>query len=161
MLMAVELAGSFAAHAVWSLSEGDGFIPMLAYAGEDGQRHMERLAFDDTRLAVEHGRKKLAANPMDASDAVLLFDGHIPNGDKKLDAIIIELRSYAFPNAAAMIAVPYAPASTGRFVIHRPELLQWENCEDFDTGAALDCFFSGVESHEIGEEVWKRCIAAG
>jgi len=158
MIMASQLAGFFAAHAIWSLSDGDGFIPMLAYTDADDKRNMTRLVFDNERDAVELGRQRLAANDMDANDAVLLFDGRIPVGNSKMDAVIIEMRCYFSPSSEAMIAVPYTPKSSGRFVVHRPKLLDWTHCDDFDRDASFESFFEGVDSHEQGSKIWLAAL---
>jgi hypothetical protein len=133
---------------------------MLAYASLDDERHLERLVGDDAKAVVEHGRQRLEDNPMDADDGVLAYDGRIPHGKNKLDAIILELRSYAFPDAQATIAVPYTPKSSGRFRVHKPQLLQWDECDDFDQMAALNAFFEGVSAHEKGGKVWKKALDA-
>jgi hypothetical protein len=158
MITASELAGFFAAHAIWSLSDANSFTPMLAYTTEDGQRKMERLAGEEAQVAVEYGRQRLEDNPMDADDGVLLFDGRISGAEGKLDAVIIEMRSYGFPWAQATIAVPYSPKATGRFRVHKPKLLQWDGCEDFDINAAIESFFRGVSAHEQGAKVWDAAL---
>ena len=113
MILASELAGFFAAHAVWSLSESDSFSPLFAYTTEDGEKKMERLV-GDLPAAVEHGRQRLEGNEVDAIDAVLLYDARIPADNEKLDAVVIEMRSHCFPWAKATIAIPYSPKSTGK-----------------------------------------------
>src|SRR5437763_3461513 len=123
---------------------------MLAYTTEDGQRRMDRLAGQELQAAVEYGRQQLSDNPMDANDAVLVYDGRITTAGGKLDAIIVELRCYAFPRAKGTIAVPYTPRSAGRFRVHRPKLLLWEGCEDFEIDDAFEAFFHGVAGHEQG-----------
>ena len=158
MITASELAGYFAAHAVWSLADADMFTPMLAYTTEHGERKMERLVAPTEELAVEFGRKKLADDPMDANDAVLLFDGRLTTDSGKLDAIIIEMRCYGFPWAEATIGVPYTPRSAGRFLVHRPKLLRWHDCDDFDLDAAFESFFRGVDSHAEGAKVWNDAL---
>jgi hypothetical protein len=158
MITASELAGFFAAHAVWCLSDADSLTPMLAYTTEDGQRKMERLASEELQAAVEYGRQRLADNPMDANDGVLLYDGRIASPGGKLDAVLIEMRCYGFPRARATIAVPYSPRSTGRFRVHKPKLFEWEGCEDFDIDAAFEAFFSGVAAHEQGAKVWDAAL---
>jgi hypothetical protein len=158
LITASKLAGFFAAHAIWSLSDGDGFIPMLAYTDADDKRNMTRLVFDNERDAVELGRQRLAANEMDANDAVLLFDGRIPLGNSKVDAVILELRCYFSPDSEAMIAVPYTPKSSGRFLVHRPKLVDWKNCDDFDQAAAFESFWQGVEEHEEGSKIWSSAM---
>jgi hypothetical protein len=158
MITAAELAGFIAAHAVWSLSDADSFTPMLAFMTVDDQRTLERLAGEDAGAAVEYGRQRLEDDPLGAADGVLAYDGRITGADGKLDAILLEMRSYAFPWARATIAVPYTPQSTGRFRVHKPKLLEWERCEDFDLDAAFESFFRGVEAHEEGAKVWNAAL---
>lgn len=158
MITASELAGFIAAHAIWCVSDADGLVPMVAFTTEDGQRKLERLVFDDTGRAIEHGRKRLADDPLSANDGVLAYDGRIPVEDGKLDAIILEMRSYGFPWAKAALAVPYTPASSGRFAVHKPKLVEWHECDDFDMDAAFEAFFRGVDSHEKGSAVWNAAL---
>jgi hypothetical protein len=158
MITAAELAGFIAAHAVWCVSEADGLTPMVAFATLDGERRLERLAFDDAGVAVERGRERLEKDPHSAADGVLAYDGRMSAEGGTLDAIILEVRSYGFPWARATIAVPYTPASTGRFRVHKPKLVEWHECGDFDTDAAFGAFFRGVDSHERGARVWNDAL---
>src|SRR5262245_27512280 len=158
MITASELAGFIAAHAIWCASEADGLVPMGELTTEDGQRQLERLVFDDAGAAVEHGRKRLEDDPSSAGDGVLAYDGRITTERGKLDAIILEMRSYGFPRAKAAIAVPYTPASSGRFRVHKPKLVEWHECDDFDMGAAFEAFFRGVDAHEQGAKIWAAAL---
>jgi hypothetical protein len=158
VITASELAGLIAAHAIWCVSDADGLVPMVAFTTEGGERKLERLAFDDAGAAVEHGRKRLEDDPLMANDGVLAYDGRITVEGGKLDAIILEVRSYAFPWARATIAVPYTPAGSGRFRVHKPKLIEWERCDDFDMDAALEAFFRGVAAHEQGAKVWNAAL---
>ena len=158
MIIAFELAGFFAAHAIWCVSDSQTLVPMLAYSQADGGRQLERLALNDLEAAVSAGRVKLASNEMHATDAVLLFDGRIPLGDGKSDAIVIEIRAYSSPKSEAVVAVPYTPWSAGAFRVHKPKLLGWANCQDFDINAVFDSFFKGVGGHEKGTAVWNTCL---
>lgn len=159
MITASELAGFFAAHAIWSVCDGETLIPMLAYTTADGQRKLERLVInDDLESSVAYGKEKLESNEMDANDAVLLYDGRILISKEKVDAIIIEIRAYFSPDSKAIIAVPYTPKASGKFRVHKPKLLEWKNCEDFDMDTALQVFFEGVDSHEKGVEIWNDSL---
>ncbi len=158
MITASELAGFIAAHPIWCVSDADGLTPMVAFATEDGRRLLERLVSNDAGAAVEHGRRQLEEDPLTANDGVLAYDGRITVGGEKLDAIILELRSYAFPSARVTIAVPYTPRSAGRFRVHKPKLVEWERCEDFDPGAAFEAFFQGVGAHAQGAKVWAAAL---
>ena len=99
MILACELAGFFAAHCLWSLSDEDTFTPVLAYTTGEGKREMERFVGDDTAAIVRDARKKLDDNPMDADDAVLLYDARINTEAGKLDAIVSELRAWFSPSS--------------------------------------------------------------
>jgi hypothetical protein len=154
-----KLSGFFAAHAIWCLSDGETFIPMLAYTTANDQRKLERLVVgDDLEASVALGKRKLQSNEMDANDAVLLYDGRIPVGTDKVDAIIIERRAYFSPDSEAIIAVPYTPKAAGQFRVHKPTLLAWMNCDNFDMNAAFQLFFEGVDAHEKGSKIWNDSL---
>jgi hypothetical protein len=159
MITATKLSGFFAAHAIWCVSDGNTLTPMLAYITADDERKMERLVVaDDLAASVAYGKKKLNSNEMDANDAALLYDGRITLGNEKIDAIIIEMRAYLSPDSEAIMAVPYTPKATGKFLVHKPKLVAWKNCDDFDMNAALQSFFEGVDGHEKGSKVWNECL---
>ncbi|MCI0443844.1 hypothetical protein L0152_11615 [bacterium] len=158
MITASELAGFFAAHAIWCVSDGETLIPMLAYIHESGERKMERLDFDDFVVCVDYGKERLLSNDMNADDAALLYDGRIPIGATKLDAIVIEVKTYFSPKSEFVIAVPYTLKSSGRFLVHRPKILGWNHCEDFDMNAVLESFFKGVSAHEKGSQIWNNSL---
>jgi hypothetical protein len=80
---------------------------MLAYTTEDEERQMDRLVGEDLGDCVRVGKRKLQSNEMDANDAVLLYDGRLPVGQEKLDAIIVEMRAYFSPESEVVMAVPY------------------------------------------------------
>jgi hypothetical protein len=155
MITASKLAGFLAAHAIWSVSDGATLIPILGYTTADGKRNMHRLAGDDLGAAVALGKRDLESNAFGADDAVLLYDARIPIGGEKVDAIVIEMRAYFSLDSRVVMAVPYTPAAvSGTFRVHKPKLLAWERCEDFDMNTALGAFFDGVAEHEKGAKVW-------
>jgi hypothetical protein len=158
MITASQLAGFFAAHALWSVSDSETFSPMLAYTTKDDEKHMQRLVFDDTGAALTFGRTRLESNDMEATDAVLIFDGRITLGTDKVDAIILEVRAYSSPQSEVVIAVPYTPKSAGEFRVHKPKLVVWKNCEDFDIDDAFHSFFAGVDAHEEGSKIWNASL---
>ncbi len=158
MITAMELAGFVAAHAICCVSDADGLVPMVAFATEDGDRRLERFALEDLGAAIDQGRKRLEDDPLGANDGLLAYDGRITVEGRKQDAILLELRSYGFPWAKVVLAVPYSPASSGRFRVHKPKLVEWHECDDFDMNAAFEAFFRGVDSHEKGSEVWNAAL---
>ncbi len=154
MIKSSELAGYFAAHAIWCVSDGEGFIPIFAFTTEAGDKQMQRLAHDNVAEAIEFGKHQLINNPMDANDAVLVYDGRLKLDSGKSDAIILELRAYFSPESEVVIGIPYTPCATGKFAVHKPKLLVKENCQDFETSDIFEAFFAGVASHEQGARVW-------
>lgn len=42
--------------------------------------------------------------------------------------------------------------------IHKPKLVMWNNCDDFDVDAAIESFFNGIASHERGAKVWNDSL---
>lgn len=159
MIAAFELAGFFAAHSIWCVSDDDGLAPIVAFQTADGARRMNRIDLDDLVDAVNHGRALLESTSVRTGDGVLVYDGRytFQNG-KKVDAIILEIRTYAVPMSRAAMAVAYTPQSTGKFRVHKPKLIGWEHCESFDLDAALESFFIGVASHEQGAKVWNDAL---
>jgi hypothetical protein len=160
MITASKLAGFFAGHALWCLSDGDSLVPMLAYTTEKGQRRLERLAGEDVAACVALGQQRLAANPQDANDAVLLYVGRISGEQDTSDAIIIEMRAYFSPWSEAVLAVPYSRAG-GSLRVHRPTIVVWKDCEDFDQEVVYASFLEGIAAHEHGAKIWNASHGPG
>ena len=157
MIQAHKLAGFIAAHGIWCVSEGDAIIPIYAYTDENDEQVMNRLAMERLEDAVAIGKERLEKNNEDANDAVLMFDGRVLIGEKKYDALIVEMRAYFSPGSIAAMAVPYSPTTeNSTFKVHEPKFVLWENCDDFDLNACADAFFQGVNSHEKAAQVWNK-----
>ena len=163
MITAAKLAGFFAAHAILPVSDGGRLIPMLAYTNAKNERTLARLDVgsgnaEDLAASVALGKQKLHSNDMYANDAVLLYEGYITLEKEKAEAVIIEIRAYFSPSSEAVIAIPYTPRASGRFLVHKPKLLVWKDCEDFDKGAAVQSFFAGVDEHKKGSAIWNESL---
>ncbi len=154
MEAAAELAGFFAAHGIWCVSDGGPLIPMLAFEKSDGKRQLVRLAVDDLGKAARMGQQWLDENREGALRAVLVCDGFITLPSGKTDALILEARSYGPPVQSFRMAVPYRNREgPSGFAVHRPKFLGFEGGEpDQDELAAA--FFRGVDRHEEGARVW-------
>ncbi|WP_444944827.1 hypothetical protein ACJJIK_09150 [Microbulbifer sp. ZKSA006] len=114
---------------------------------------------EELEESVEIGQKWLEENERNAKDAAFVFDARIPLEEKRYDALIIEIRSYCSPQSKAIIGVPYSPASgSEKFRVHKPKILLWEDCEDFDLNACINGFFDGVDSHEQGAKIWNDSL---
>lgn len=159
MIEAHKLAGFIAAHGIWSVSDGSTLIPIFAYTNENNERVLNRLVADKLEESVELGKERLNENKEDANDAVFVFDGRIPIGDQKYDALIVEIRAHFSPASKATLAIPYSPANAHHaFKVHKPKYLQWQDCDDFDLDVCVNSFFDGVDSHEEAARVWNEHI---
>jgi hypothetical protein len=148
------LAGFFAAHAVWSVSDGETLVPMLAIERPDGSREMRRLVTDRVEEAVDRGHDWLENNPESVQRAVLIYDGYITLPSGKIDALLVEARKYQPQVQSFAIAVPYRHAdSPAGFAVHRPKLIALDG-DPLQSRAIVEAFFEGVDQHEKGAEVW-------
>jgi hypothetical protein len=154
MEAAGELAGFFAAHAVWCVSDGEVLIPLVGYETLEGQRLMQRMTAERIEDGVAEGKAWMAANPELAARAVLIFDAFVTLESGRTDALIVLLRDYTQAAAQVTIAVPYR-STTGEtdFAVHRPKTLEFDGI-DLDPHSFYEAFWRGVFKHEQGSKVW-------
>lgn len=154
MIESFKLAGLFAAHSLHDVSEGETFVPLLVYTTSPDECTIARLTVsEDLETCVVHGKEKLESNDMGAMDAVLLYDGHLQIDKETVDAVIIEMRSYTSLDAKAVLAIPYTPKKSGRFLVYRPKVIRWENCDDFNLDSVIQSFFEAFKKHEKGAKI--------
>ncbi|MBI1373698.1 MAG: hypothetical protein GC159_13290 [Phycisphaera sp.] len=152
------LAGLFAAHGIWCVSDGNTLIPMVAFERADGTRELRRFAGDDLGQSVEQARQWAAENPENAPRIVTVFDGRITLEDGKIDALLIDARCTQPTLSRFMMAVPYRPKDdSNSFAVFRPKFLEFEGGNP-DANELGQAFFEGVDSHEKGAEVWNAHI---
>jgi hypothetical protein len=153
-----ELAGFFAAHAVWCVSDAETLVPIIAFETIDGSRQMVRIEAEQLQDAVSDGKQWLADNPASAVRAVFIYDGFVTLPDGKTDALVVEAIDFGPPRSGFTMAVPYRHAkSPAGFAVYRPKFLGFEGL-----GPAWDvlgdAFFRGVEQHEQGAAVWNTSL---
>lgn len=153
-----ELAGFFAAHGIWCVSDDGPLTSMLAFERPGGEREMIRFAADQLEVGVEQGRQWLADNPAGATLAALVFDGFITLESGRTDALFIEAVRYQPERAGFAMAVPYRSSDRPEgFAVFRPKFLGFDGPEPaFDRLG--EAFFRGVDSHEKGSAVWNESI---
>jgi hypothetical protein len=158
MQTTAQLAGFFAAHAVWDVSDGAVLIPFVVFEDADGSRKVNCIVNELYEDGVARGKVLLANNPESAIRAVLIFDGFVNLSEGKTDALIIECRKFIPSRAGFTMAVPYRPATSPEgFAVYRPKFLAFEGDEPpFDLLG--EAFFQGVDQHEQGSAVWNANI---
>lgn len=157
MQEAARLAGFFAAHAVWCVSDGGPLVPLGGFAGPDGQRHLARFGDELLEQAVERGKEWLATNHDGAAIAAFIYDGYVTLPSGKTDALILEARCFEEPVGSFTMALPYRPSDHPKgFAVYRPKFFGI-SCSVEQTLAALgEAFFAGVDEHERGSAVWNN-----
>jgi hypothetical protein len=145
----VRLAGYYAAHGVWSVSDGGTLLPILGYQRADTGGMHRYVGEDGPQVA----RNAFEANEIGAQRAVLVVDGyvHLPTG--RTDALLIDAIEYGPAARSITMALPYRPKSdAGGFAVHRPKFLKLTGVER--TAEVGEAFFAGVDSHEQAAPVW-------
>jgi hypothetical protein len=151
-----KMAGHFAAHAMWSVSDGETLIPILGSLNKNDETIMRRLAFDDSEAAMKEGNNALERNDGDSKGIVFISDGYLNINEAKTDALIVKIRGFDQYNTKCTLALPYRPASHEKgFGVHRPKLLEYPQ-DTGDRDDNLNSFFEGLESHEQACRVWKE-----
>lgn len=149
------MAGFFAAHGVWSVSDGETLIPLLGYADADGTHGMDRLMFDDVADAAKAGQEALEAGRNGRVRAVLVADAYLHLEAGRIDALIIDAVEYLPARRSVKMAVPYRPRATPEgFAVYRPKFIEDTGFNEPDYAALADSFFAGVDSHEQAAAVW-------
>jgi hypothetical protein len=149
------LAGFFAAHGMWSVSDGETLIPLLGYERDNGDRGMDRFALDDIGVGAQAGQDALRANRRDAVRAALVVDGYLHLRSGRTDALIVDAVEYWPTRRSFKMGVPYRPRSSPHgFAVHRPKFLEVVGLNKQDYPTLADAFFAGVDSHERAAPVW-------
>ncbi|GAB3186778.1 hypothetical protein GCM10027259_51790 [Micromonospora palomenae] len=58
----VRLAGSIAAHGIWSVSDGETLVPLFGYEQADGSRGMDRFVLEDGTVYARAAEERLQGN---------------------------------------------------------------------------------------------------
>jgi hypothetical protein len=150
-----ELAGFIAAHAIWSVSDGETLIPMLGSEDAAGERKLTRFMTEKLEDGVAQGRKAMADDKRRSGRAAFAFDGYITLADGKTDAVFVEARDHA-SGQPFVIAIPYRhQKSKGGFAVYKPKLLEVPE-SGADANALIEAFWRGVDSHEKAAPVWNK-----
>jgi hypothetical protein len=150
------LAGFIAAHAIWSIADGETLVPILAFTKSDHTREMTRLEGSDLTAAVQDGRRWLAGNPDQVQRAVLVYDGYASaQSGQKTDALIIETRTYGETPGEFTMTLPYrSPRHHLGLAIYRPAFVVLADGDQLKS--LSDAFFKGVNQHREAAPVWKK-----
>lgn len=146
-----ELGGFFAAHGVWSVSNGPALVPFCAVESRDGKRSLTRFAAKQMEDGVAQARELFSQSPPGAMRAALVYDAYVTFDWGKTDTLIIEARSYV-ADAAFTMLVPYRNAKAG-FAVFRPKL-RAISPSGVAPGDVVEPFFAGVDAHTEAAAVW-------
>lgn len=151
--------GFVAAHAIWSVSEGEDLIPIFASELGSGQRMSSRIVSDTLEQGVATGREWLEANHDKSIRSVLAYDGYYTFPDGKTDAIVLDARQFDDPQLQIGMAVPYRNAKKpDGFAVFRPKLLALSGILDAEVQPMVEECFRGIDSHEPASALWNSVI---
>jgi hypothetical protein len=152
---AFALAGFFAAHSVWCVSEGETLIPLVGYNNMEGKKELHRMAAPELSEAVREGKEFVQNTTEKGTEAVPCYDGYLTLDNAKLDAIFVEIHSFRGSGFKATMAVAYSPAKDGKgFKVHRPKFIELP--KGMSAAEAGEAFFQGVDSHKQGSSIWTQ-----
>jgi hypothetical protein len=152
---ASELAGYYMAHAILSISDGETLVPMIGWERGDS-RQLVRMTEERLEEGAAAGRAWLEKNPERVDRAVLVVDGYYPLEGRKTDALLAEIVEYGDVRRSFRVVLPYRSArAEGGFAVHRPKVLIADGRE---VPGLVEAFFSGVDAHEKGSQVWSEHI---
>jgi hypothetical protein len=155
MQATARLAGFFAAHGIWSVSDGGPLIPLVGYEDADGSRGMDRLVVDDSAAAARVGQEALQAKQHGSVRAVLVIDAYVNLATGRTDALILDAVEFGPTDRSLKMAIPYRPqAGPLGFAVHRPKFIKVMGVDEPDYAALGDAFFAGVDSHEKAATIW-------
>lgn len=153
------LAGFFAAHGVWCISNGDTLVPIVGFIDESGDRKMERIMAPRLEEGSAQALARLAEVAKTSPSAVAIYDGFITLPSGKLDALIVTLRGGDVGETETVVAIPFTPKKLlRRFAVHRPKLVRAASPNQEWQIRVLDEFFKGVADHEQGTAVWTKSL---
>lgn len=149
-----KLAGFFAAHGVYCISEGETLVPIVGYELTDGSRGLVRFAAELLGQGVAEAKDWIETNPENAARAALVYDGYITIQARKVDALMVDARIFGEGAMSLLMAVPYrATEHPGGFRVYGPRVLAFSGAEHAEAAIAT-AFFQGVNQHDEGSRVW-------
>lgn len=149
------MAGFWAAHGIWGVSEGEVLVPVLAYEQPDGERGVDRFLLDDVGDSARAAQEALRANERGWIRAVFVADAYLDLESGRTDALIVEAVRYGLTPGSMTVGVPYRPLTdSSAFAVHRPKFIDVTGFDDDGYVTLAEAFFAGVESHERAAAVW-------
>lgn len=155
-LSTVEMVGYCAAHAVYSVCDGEVLIPIVGILRDDGQTQLTRLVGGSIETTAG-GARKLSELGADMLGACFIRDAVMTSATGKTDCLLIDVRFSADREREMQFVLPYRNAGhADGFGVNRPELTN--GAEGLDTGtrqAIGQAFFKGMRSHSEGFATWE------
>lgn len=152
----LRMAGRYAAHAIWSISDGETLIPIVGYLDKDNNTSMERLAMGSAQ-ALELGENRISALGSDKHGAVLIKDGAVTLETGKTDSLILDIAFADKPANRLYLLIPYRHAShPDGFAVHRLKLAALTGMSVEMKDSLVDAFIEGLESHSEGGRIWRE-----
>lgn len=150
----LKMAGHAAAHAIWSISEGETLIPILSNLKDNGQTTMSRFMMGSAE-AMAAGNKKAKEFEPDDKGTAFIFDGYAHLDSGRVDSLIIDVNFAPDSQKSLRYMIPYRHAThKDGFAVHRLKICNVSGFSASDAQQISDSFFDGLESHQQGNKIW-------
>lgn len=154
---ALKIAGNTAAHAIWSVSDGEQLIPLIAETDLTGKTTQIRCMGIQPDQIDDFFLKKSNALGKDYNGLSLVQDSIVTLEKGKTDALLIDVRMSYPENSSVQLCIPYRHAKHEKgFAIHRLKITGITGISPDKQEAITNAFFDGIESHQQGSLLWKE-----
>ncbi len=153
------LAGYCAAHAVWTVSQGEVLIPIGGTEDRAGNQEILRLAAPTRQLQTALGRRWIESSPTGAARAVLVYDGALNLVGSDGPALIVMAKEHDPASETVVCAIGYGPAQRpGGFWIRRPKFILRPGLDAARGLELAEGFTRGALQHPMGADAWSSFL---
>ena len=150
------MAGNFAAHAIWSVSDGETLIPIVGLLDSEDKQSMKRMVMGSAE-ALSAGEHQLNNLTSEYKGATFIKDGLVTLETGKTDSLIIDIKFSDDSSKKIQFLIPYRNANHEKgFAVHRLKLSEATGFSQDEYDLISDSFFDGLESHPEGGKIWNE-----
>ncbi|MEM7423372.1 MAG: hypothetical protein AAF334_06580 [Pseudomonadota bacterium] len=154
-----EFAGYFFAHATWSIDGSDEVLTTIgAEVCSDGSLRMARIEAPTVEESVDHALAWLEDDGHDSTARIVIYDGYVPIGEERCDALIGHLRDFEAMIGDVIVTIAYRRDSSDRIHVVQKTFGIAPGLKTSPDAAARS-FQTGIERHADGLPIWRRDVS--
>ncbi|MEM8593344.1 MAG: hypothetical protein AAGF06_00810 [Pseudomonadota bacterium] len=150
----VKTAGFFAAHALWSVSDCEGFTPIMGTLNAEGEQTLGRLV-GETKDVLRMAKSIYAKLADNDHGGAFVQDGYANLDTGRIDAVVVNVMFKQDESKRVQFLIPYRRFDHAQgFAVHRVKISDLQGFESDDQQWMIEMFFEGLESHPEGGKIW-------